>query len=182
MIGLGGITSLFKAAGGSVDELHTSEEEKLSLKNAFAELQGNVMSDVLEYQKSLNEAQANIIMAEVCDRPKKRNVKLGLKPYLDEKQLAVSILAHGHCRAAQESLLQREVMELLALVAGQSATRAEPQIAVAIFESAAYRIVRQAVGGGEIDEPRGGCFPSLKAIGAWTQWRDGRATSRSAMA
>ena len=30
---------------------------------------------------------ANIIMAEVCDRPKKRNVKLGLKPYLDEKQL-----------------------------------------------------------------------------------------------
>jgi ABC-type transport system involved in cytochrome c biogenesis permease subunit len=31
---------------------------------------------------------ANIIMAEVCDRPKKRNVKLGLKPYLDEKQLA----------------------------------------------------------------------------------------------
>ena len=64
MIGLGGITSLFKAAGGIVDELHTSEEEKLSLKNAFAELQGNVMSDVLEYQKSLNEAQANIIMAE----------------------------------------------------------------------------------------------------------------------
>jgi hypothetical protein len=64
MIGLGGITSLFKVAGGIVDELHTSEEEKLSLKNAFAELQGNVMSDVLEYQKSLNEAQANIIMAE----------------------------------------------------------------------------------------------------------------------
>ena len=64
MIGLGGITGLFKAAGGIVDELHTSEEEKLSLKNAFAELQGNVMSDVLEYQKSLNEAQANIIMAE----------------------------------------------------------------------------------------------------------------------
>ena len=64
MIGLGGITGLFKAAGGIVDELHTSEKEKLSLKNAFAELQGNVMSDVLEYQKSLNEAQANIIMAE----------------------------------------------------------------------------------------------------------------------
>ena len=31
---------------------------------------------------------ANIIMAEVCDRPKKRNVTLGLTPYLDDKQLA----------------------------------------------------------------------------------------------
>ena len=64
MIGLGGITGLFKAAGGIVDDLHTSDEERLKLKNSFAELQGSVMSDVLEYQKSLNEAQANIIMAE----------------------------------------------------------------------------------------------------------------------
>ena len=30
---------------------------------------------------------ANIIMAEVCERPKKRNVTLGLTPYLDEQQL-----------------------------------------------------------------------------------------------
>ena len=31
---------------------------------------------------------ANIIMAEVCERPKKRNVKLKLADYLDEQQLA----------------------------------------------------------------------------------------------
>ena len=31
---------------------------------------------------------ANIIMAEVCDRPKKRNVQLGLTPYFDDKKLA----------------------------------------------------------------------------------------------
>ena len=64
MIGLGGITSLFKTAGGIVDGLHTSDEERLTLKNAFAELQGSVMSDVLDYQKSLNDAQASIITAE----------------------------------------------------------------------------------------------------------------------
>ena len=64
MIGVAGISGLFKAAGGIVDNLHTSDEERLTLKNSFAELQGSVMSDVLEYQKSLNEAQANIIMAE----------------------------------------------------------------------------------------------------------------------
>ena len=64
MIGVAGISGLFKAAGGIVDNLHTSAEERLKLKNSFAELQGSVMSDVLEYQQSLNEAQANIIMAE----------------------------------------------------------------------------------------------------------------------
>ncbi len=57
MIGVAGISGLFKAAGGIVDNLHTSDEERLKLKNSFAELQGSVMSDVLEYQKSLNEAQ-----------------------------------------------------------------------------------------------------------------------------
>ena len=64
MIGLGGITSLFKSAGGIVDSLHTSDEERLTLKNAFAEIQGSVMSDVLDYQKSLNDAQTSIITAE----------------------------------------------------------------------------------------------------------------------
>ena len=64
MIGLGGITSLFKSAVGIVDNLHTSDEERLTLKNAFAELQGSVMSDVLDYQKSLNDAQTSIITAE----------------------------------------------------------------------------------------------------------------------
>ena len=43
MIGLGGITGLFKAAGGIVDDLHTSDEERLKLKNSFAELQGSVI-------------------------------------------------------------------------------------------------------------------------------------------
>ncbi len=55
---------LVQGCGGIVDNLHTSDEERLKLKNSFAELQGSVMSDVLEYQKSLNDAQANIIMAE----------------------------------------------------------------------------------------------------------------------
>ena len=64
MIGLGGITGLFKTAGDIVDNLHTSDEERLSLKNAFVELQGSVIGDVLEYQKSLNDAQATIITAE----------------------------------------------------------------------------------------------------------------------
>ena len=64
MIGLGGITGLFKTAGDIVDNLHTSDEERLSLKNAFVELQGSVIGDVLEYQKSLNDAQSTIITAE----------------------------------------------------------------------------------------------------------------------
>ena len=64
MIGLSAIAGLFQTAGGIVDSLHTSEEEKLKLKNTFFELQGRVLSDVLSYERSLNEAQSKVITAE----------------------------------------------------------------------------------------------------------------------
>jgi hypothetical protein len=64
MIGLKGIGDLFGAAGKVVDAVHTSDEEKLILKNEFFTLQGSVLSDVLEYQQSLNELQSKVIIAE----------------------------------------------------------------------------------------------------------------------
>ena len=64
MFGIDQLGNIFGAVGGVIDELHTSEEEKLTLKNQFVQLQGNITLGVLEYQGALNAAQASIITAE----------------------------------------------------------------------------------------------------------------------
>jgi len=68
MIGLSQITGLFGAAGKIVDAVHTSAEEKLQLKNEFTALQTQVMSGMLEYEKSLVESQSKIVTAEATGK------------------------------------------------------------------------------------------------------------------
>lgn len=47
-----------------IDELHTSDEERESLRLEFYRLQFGVFEKVMSYEKQLLEAQSNIIVAE----------------------------------------------------------------------------------------------------------------------
>ena len=47
-----------------IDNLHTSPEEKLELKNKFAEMQFNFQSKVLEYETKFMQSKADIVKAE----------------------------------------------------------------------------------------------------------------------
>lgn len=58
------ISSIFKPAADLVDNLHTSEEEKLELKKKIQEVENEFQSKVLEYETKLMEAQSSIIKAE----------------------------------------------------------------------------------------------------------------------
>jgi len=58
------ITSIFEPAAKLVDDLHTSAEEKLDLKRKMRVLENEVSFKVLDYEKSLMEHQAKVIMAE----------------------------------------------------------------------------------------------------------------------
>lgn len=58
------ISSLLGPATKLVDELHTSTEEKLALKNQLVILENNVAIRVLEYETKLMESSASIIKAE----------------------------------------------------------------------------------------------------------------------
>lgn len=60
----GFISKLFKPAADLVDNLHTSEEEKLQLKNNIIQIQTGLEIKILEYEKKLVEAQAEVINAE----------------------------------------------------------------------------------------------------------------------
>lgn len=56
--------SIFTPASKLIDDLHTSSEEKLKLKNELVILENQMTSKILEYEKSLMEAQSKVIMSE----------------------------------------------------------------------------------------------------------------------
>lgn len=58
------ISSIFAPATKMVDDLHTSEEEKLTIKAKLFELQTVLFSKIQEYESKLLEAKAAIITAE----------------------------------------------------------------------------------------------------------------------
>lgn len=59
------IAGLFKPVATLVDDLHTSDEERLVLRNAFAKLQAGIIDKVIGFAEKLLEAQKAIILAEM---------------------------------------------------------------------------------------------------------------------
>lgn len=57
-----------KAGFDLVDELHTSEEEKLTLKQHFLTIQSQTLDSTLEYEGKILQARANIILEEAKGR------------------------------------------------------------------------------------------------------------------
>ena len=58
------IGSIFKPAADLVDNLHTSDEERLSIKQKMFELQMQAYDKATEYEGQLLKAKADIITAE----------------------------------------------------------------------------------------------------------------------
>lgn len=58
------VGDLFKGLFNIVDEVHTSDEERLNLKQKLFETQASLYSKVLDFETRLIEAQSRIIEAE----------------------------------------------------------------------------------------------------------------------
>ena len=65
---MSGVFSFLSAAiapvAGLIDELHTSDEERESLRLEFYKLQFGIFEQTMDYENRLLEAQSNIIVAE----------------------------------------------------------------------------------------------------------------------
>ena len=61
----GFIKGLFTSGAAIVDELNTSEEEKLTLRNKFAEIQAKVTDKVFSYQTKIAELENAVRIAEL---------------------------------------------------------------------------------------------------------------------
>lgn len=58
------IGQVFKPAADLIDEMHTSEDERLQQKSRLIEVQAAVIDQALEYEKQLLTKQADVIIAE----------------------------------------------------------------------------------------------------------------------
>ena len=58
------IGKIFKPVTDLVDDLHTSEEEKLQVKSKMMEMQFEFQSKILDYETRLMESKATIIESE----------------------------------------------------------------------------------------------------------------------
>ena len=61
---LGFLGQIFEPVTKLVDDLHTSEEERLTIKNKMFEIQAQAYSQAQEYETKLLDAKASIITAE----------------------------------------------------------------------------------------------------------------------
>jgi len=58
------IGEIFKPAAKLIDDLHTSDEEKLTLKNKLTVIQNQMHSKIIDYETKLLSYQTSIITAE----------------------------------------------------------------------------------------------------------------------
>lgn len=58
------ISSIFKPATDLIDNLHTSDEEKLEMRKQIQQIENEFMGKVLDYETRLMDNQAAIIKAE----------------------------------------------------------------------------------------------------------------------
>lgn len=58
------IAGIFKPAVNLVDELHTSEEERIQAKSKLLDVQAAAMQQVFEYEKEMIKGQQQIVAAE----------------------------------------------------------------------------------------------------------------------
>ena len=58
------ISNIFKPAANLVDELHTSDEERLTAKSKMLEVQAAAMQQVFDYETQALTARANIVNSE----------------------------------------------------------------------------------------------------------------------
>jgi hypothetical protein len=62
------IANIFKPAANLVDELHTSDEERLTAKSKMLEVQAAAMQQVFDYETQALTARANIVNSEASSK------------------------------------------------------------------------------------------------------------------
>lgn len=58
------ISSIFKPAADLIDDLHTSDEERLQMQKEIKRVENELLAKVLDYEKQLHESKTQIITAE----------------------------------------------------------------------------------------------------------------------
>ncbi len=147
----GFISSIFKPAVDLVDNLHTSEEEKLTLRNQLAAMQNEMAMRVLDYETRLMEAQASVIRSEAQGHSW---LQRNWRPLT--MLVFVFIVAWNYIIVPIFGMTQLPLHEdmwglmkigLGGYIIGRSAEKIAPGVAKAMAESARQKVTNAAAGG-----------------------------------
>lgn len=58
------VSDIFEPAAKLIDELHTSDEEKMELQGKIKKIENELLIKIMDYEKQLLESQSSIITAE----------------------------------------------------------------------------------------------------------------------
>ncbi len=58
------LTGLFQPVANLVDNLHTSDEERLTIKAKVLEIETQMATEIMAYERQLLDSQSKVIMAE----------------------------------------------------------------------------------------------------------------------
>jgi len=58
------ISDIFTPVSSLIDDIHTSDEERLKLRNELAKMQSNIQHKMLDLEKTALESNAKIVQAE----------------------------------------------------------------------------------------------------------------------
>jgi len=105
------ISNIFKPVADLVDNVTTSDEERMSLNNALATIENNIKMKTLELEAELLKAQSSIIIAEAQGESW---IQRNWRPVT---MLAfVSLVALHWLGLTPDTLTEKEVIELLDIV------------------------------------------------------------------
>lgn len=123
------ITGIFKPAAELIDNLHTSEEERMQQQTAQMKVQLDVALKFLDYEKRIQDNQAKIVLAEVSGT----GLKAMWRPITMLVFLALAVAdAFGLVQWASGKSLAPEAWTLLQLglggyVVGRSVEKSMPK-------------------------------------------------------
>jgi len=118
------IAGIFKPAAELIDEIHTSEEERLKARGHLLDVQAAAMQKVFDYETSVIESQSKIIHAEASS---KHWLTANWRPIT---MLTFLVLAVGDSMGWLSTPLRDEAWTLLTLgIGGYIAGRSGEKIA-----------------------------------------------------
>ncbi len=125
------VGNIFRPAADLVDNLHTSGEEKMKMRNELSQIQNEFAGKVLDYETKLMEAQSSIIKSEAQG---KSWLQRNWRPIT---MLTFLILVVCDCFGVLTFRLAKEAWTLLQIglggyVVGRSAEKIAPAITGAL--------------------------------------------------
>ena len=128
------IAGIFKPAADLIDNLHTSEDERLQQKSKLLDVQATVIQTAIEYEKETFEAKADIIRAEANSE---HWVTATWRPITMLTFLGLAVMdSFGLIEAASGTRLAEEAWMLLQVgIGGYLVGRSGEKITKSIIES-----------------------------------------------